>query len=143
MAPGVRGLVVVVLLTLTPGVAGAADRLFRSDRDGIEFRYPDRFVPGQYKRQPLDPQTLKQLQESGVGEPYANAIALIESARVGGFAATDIPIGEVGRRVFRLPGFPGPYGIRRSIISALREVVWVNSGTFGCDGMLRSPAACR
>jgi len=83
---------------------------------------------------------LKQLQESGVGEPYANAIALIESARVRGFAATDIPIGQVptitvnphtgsfasflngqfgkkefetaigGRRVFRLTGFPGPYG---------------------------------
>ena len=25
----------------------------------------------------------------------------------------------------------------------LREVVWVNSGTLGCDDMVRSPAACR
>jgi hypothetical protein len=32
----------------------------------------------------------------------------------------------------------GPQGIL-----ALREVVWVNPGTFGYDGTVRLPAACR
>jgi len=35
------------------------------------------------------------------------------------------------------------YVPRYIIIVGLREVVWVNSGTFGCDDMVRSPAACR
>ena len=33
--------------------------------------------------------------------------------------------------------------MRTFIVMGLREVVWVNSGTFGCDDMVRSPAACR
>jgi len=32
---------------------------------------------------------------------------------------------------------------RMNRIRALREVVWVNSGTFGDDGTVRSRAACR
>ena len=33
--------------------------------------------------------------------------------------------------------------LRCSNLSGLREVVWVNPGTFGYDGTVRLPAACR
>ncbi len=49
MARRLHRFVVALLLTLPPaGVVAAADLVFRSDRDGIEFRYPDGFVAFYY-----------------------------------------------------------------------------------------------
>ena len=47
-------------------------------------------------------------------------------------------LGKHGRPAIKA----GPFGSSLTK-EGLREVVWVNSGTFGCDDMVRSPAACR
>ena len=100
-------------------------KVYRSEQYNFEFRYPDNFVIGKYKKE--DP------------EPFPNSIVLVEKSLLGNIPATEIPIGEIStitiqphvgqkakfysafnkpqyritigkHEIAKLPGFPGPYG---------------------------------
>lgn len=102
----------------------------------IKFIYPETFLIGRYKKEVLP----KGMEERGFESPFAKAIVLIEPKQLRKFSLKAIPVGEVpiislnllkGMRssftkkqlfkekykitigkhtVYRLPGFPGPYG---------------------------------
>lgn len=100
-------------------------QVYRSEQYNFEFKYPNNFVIGKYKKE--DP------------ELFPNSVVLVEKSLLGNISATEIPIGEistitiqphVGRKakfysafnkpeyrvaigkyeVAKLPGYPGPYG---------------------------------
>lgn len=105
---------------------------------GIEFDHPPNLTAGRYAIEPLPPSAL----QAGLKSPFANAVVLVEPGQLKGHAAAAVPVGAVptiavdvrtgrdadfrranflrpefaitigGRNVFRLPGFPGPYGDR-------------------------------
>jgi len=100
-------------------------KVYRNEQHNFEFKYPDNFVIGKYKKE--DP------------EPFPNSVVLVEKSLLGSIPAAEIPIGEISTitiqphvaqeakfysgfnkpeyrvtigqyEVARLPGFPGPYG---------------------------------
>jgi hypothetical protein len=103
---------------------------------GIEFDCPPTFTAGRYKSVPLPPSAV----QAGMKPPFANAVVLVEPGQLRGHVLSAVPVGEVptiavdvqsgsdaefkranflkpdyavmigGRTVYRLPGFPGPYG---------------------------------
>lgn len=102
-------------------------------RLGLRFTVPDGFVVGRYRSDPVpaDAQAL------GFSPPWENAVVLVEPGVLGDLPLEGIPLGEVPtitidrldprspvlrmtaagdsltlgtHRVYRLPGYPGPYG---------------------------------
>ncbi len=103
------------------------------ERLGIRFAYPDSFLVGRFAAEPLPAVPGGVERET----PFANAVVLVASAVLGDAAPDAIPVGDIpviwldrsptservsqlirpdtvyevsGNRVFRFPGFPGPYG---------------------------------
>ena len=132
--------VAVLLVSASAGLPAAASNTYRNAEWGFEFAYPDQFVAGRYK-DTLTPEHLARLRESGLENPFAHAIVLVEPSRLGSRAPLDaLPVGEIvtititptrgqkadflrrhffrkewetavgGRTVYKLPGYPGPYG---------------------------------
>ena len=129
-----------LLVSASAGLLTAESRTYRNAEWGFEFAYPDQFVAGRYK-DTLTPEHLARLRESGLENPFAHAIVLVEPSRLGARAPLDaLPVGEIvtitvtptrgqkadffrrhffrkewettvgGRIVYKLPGYPGPYG---------------------------------
>lgn len=143
MRPSALGAAAVMGIALLVGAgsptAAAGSLAHRSERYGLEFQYPDTFAVGRYRRE-LSPEAEATMKAQGLDVPFANAIVLIERARLVAIRLDAIPIGEVatvtvepwtgrrarflneqfnkkqfeisvgGRAVVRLPGYPGPYG---------------------------------
>jgi hypothetical protein len=106
--------------------------LHESDRLSLRFRYPGSFVVGRFAEERLPPGADAQ----GFESPFRDAVVLVEPGQLGDFPLEAIPVGEVptisvewvknpiifsllregtemmigGRRAFRFPGYPGPYG---------------------------------
>lgn len=111
-----------------------------SETFGIRFQYPAKFVAGRYKPPELSEEVKASMQAAGIDAPFKNAIVLVEPKELGKNDKNSIPVGEVatisldlkkgsyaqfikqqfckeefeqklGRHtVYRLPGYPGPYG---------------------------------
>lgn len=103
---------------------------------GIGFKYPSQFLIGKYQKEEL-PKSMKEL---GIEPSFNNAIVLVEPKQLRGLPLMAIPVGEVptislnlqtgrqatftrrqffkenykttigNRTIYRLPGYPGPYG---------------------------------
>jgi hypothetical protein len=132
--------VAVLLVSASAGLLAAASNTYRNAEWGFEFGYPDQFVAGRYK-DTLTPEHQARLRESGLENPFAHAIVLVEPSRLGSRAPLDaLPVGEIvtititptrgqkadflrrhffrqewettvgGRTIYKLPGYPGPYG---------------------------------
>ena len=103
---------------------------------GIGFKYSSQFLIGKYQKE-ASPKAGK---GSGIESSFNNAIVLVEPKQLRGFPLMAIPVGEVptislnlqtgrqatftkrhffkenykttigNRTIYRLPGYPGPYG---------------------------------
>jgi len=106
---------------------------------GVQFEYPAKFVIGRYHA-PQIPEIPAEMKALGIGAPFKNAVVLVEPRELGTYGTDSIPVGEVAtislelkkgfqaqftkqnfcqdkfkqkigtHTVYRLPGFPGPYG---------------------------------
>jgi hypothetical protein len=81
------------------GLLEAASRIYRSAEWGFEFAYPDTLAAGRYK-DTLTPQLQALLRETGQ-EPHFYRRQLFRKE-------WETTVG--GRTVYKLPGYPGPYG---------------------------------
>jgi hypothetical protein len=120
----------------SPVNADDAQKVHSSSSLGIEFRYPSRFLIGKYKKEEL----IERMKGLDIDSSFNNAIVLIEPKQLREFPLMEIPVGEVptisfnllrgtrasfakrqffkevykvsigNRTVYRLPGYPGPYG---------------------------------
>ena len=100
---------------------------------GIRFAYPDSFLAGRFKDDPLPPAAVDQ----GIEPPFQNAVVLLSRETLGDYDLQAMPVGELpvnlidrsrlasgafrvfqpdstyeieGLSVARFPGYPGPYG---------------------------------
>jgi hypothetical protein len=106
--------------------------LHESDRLSLHFRYPGSFLIGRFAEERLPPGVDAQ----GFESPFRDAVVLIEPGQLGDYPLDAIPVGDIptislqwvknriilsllregmemmigGRRAFRFPGYPGPYG---------------------------------
>ncbi len=139
--PRVIAIPILLMIGLTAPPAAvpplaAQEKIHRDEQKGIEFRYPEKFVVGAFKRQPFP----AELKERGYESPFQHSIVLVEMDQLQQFSRDAIPVGEIpalwldvqsgmrakftekqffkapfritlgGRTVYRLPGYPGPYG---------------------------------
>ncbi len=109
---------------------------YTSDKHGLQFQYSNKFKIGEFKKENIS----KSQAEIGIKSPFNNAIVLIEKSEMKGINIDSIPVGErptisinlqtgfqasftiekfckdefkttIGKyTVFKLPGYPGPYG---------------------------------
>lgn len=118
-------------------VSAADTQKMHSSRSlGIRFKYPSQFLVGQYQKKEL-PEGMK---EFGISPSFNKAIVLVEPSQLRGLPLMAIPVGEAptislhlqtgrqaaftrrhffkenykttigSRAIYRLPGYPGPYG---------------------------------
>ena len=114
-----------LLVAVSAGLVAAASKTYRSAEWGLEFTYPDRFAVGRYKEGRTFADAIALVEPSRLGARVA-----LDALPVGDIATiTVIPargqkadfnrrhlfrkewettIG--GRTVYRLPGYPAPYG---------------------------------
>ena len=125
MSRRAASLAAALLVSALVGLVAAASKTHRSAEWGFEFAYPDQFAAGRYK-DPVSPERqARQVEPSRLG-----ARAPLDALPVGEVAAiTVIPArGQkadfdrrhlfrkewettiAGRTVYRLPGYPAPYG---------------------------------
>ncbi|NNG16542.1 MAG: hypothetical protein HKM89_08680 [Gemmatimonadales bacterium] len=112
---------------------GAGMIWYEAEQLGVRFAYPDSFLAGRFREDPLPPAALDQ----GMESPFRNAVVLLSRETLGDHDLQAIPVGELpvmwidrsivtngafrlfqpdstyetrGLSVARFPGFPGPYG---------------------------------